>query len=392
MRGKLPILLVTAFGCGGKIESQGVPAIVESDGGGADVSAVSAIDASSDATASSTVDATGDTSSAVAVLFAAGAISPGPIAVDSVKVYFGASSTNPAQLGVPTGVLEQVPIAGGAPIILAQSMPFPADPDSGLLGAAHVSPVAIAIDSSNVYWTESQDTIPGRGTVKRVPIGGGAVTTMASSASPGPIALDANYVYWGTSLAINAGAILRVPVAGGPAATLVAAGSACALAVDAMNVYWAEFDGNTSTIKKVAKNGTTPITLPTNQPFPCALAVDASNVYWEGNDDSTVPPQAAIFALPLAGGTPHVVVSLARPARAFVLDPTGFYGTFDFDLWHAPRAGGAAIGLGLNVFINVAPISGGLAVDSTSVYWTANCWALSDAGTCNGAVLKYTPK
>jgi hypothetical protein len=242
-----------------------------------------------------------------------------------------------------------------------------------------------------VYWTEGQDVIPGRGTVKRVPIAGGPVTTLANSQTPGPIAFDGSYVYW-IAFSNSSAEILRVSVAGGQATNLATAGLPCAIAVDATNVYWADVDAFLAkgSIVKVTKSGGTPITLATVSSLGCAIAVDATNVYWVATESGFSGGQPAIMKLPLAGGTPSVAVSLAQPAVDFVVNSAGFYGSYDGALWRAPLSGGAA-----TTFDVATPIAK-LAADSTSVYWTTGCFIpfpfLANVGECGGAILKLTPK
>jgi len=53
-------------------------------------------------------------------------------------------------------------------------------------------PTRIAVDSSGVYWTESNG-----GNVMKCALAGGSATTLASGlSSPWSVAVDANSVYW----------------------------------------------------------------------------------------------------------------------------------------------------------------------------------------------------
>jgi hypothetical protein len=47
----------------------------------------------------------------------------------------------------------------------------------------------MAVDAANVYFVDDQG-------IESVPIGGGAVTTLAAGVSANGIAVDANNVYW----------------------------------------------------------------------------------------------------------------------------------------------------------------------------------------------------
>ncbi|MGH7438549.1 MAG: hypothetical protein ACRENE_22915, partial [Polyangiaceae bacterium] len=63
----------------------------------------------------------------------------------------------------------------------------------------------IAIDGTSIYWT-ARDVSGVKGTVYKVPVGGGAVTVLASGQTPQGIAVDANSVYWVNS----SGAVIQL--------------------------------------------------------------------------------------------------------------------------------------------------------------------------------------
>jgi len=73
-----------------------------------------------------------------------------------------------------------VPVSGGQPVTLASGQFFT---------------YGIAMDSTNIYWTHLQ----GGGPIKKMPLAGGAPTTLAPLAteySPSAIAVDTTSVYW----------------------------------------------------------------------------------------------------------------------------------------------------------------------------------------------------
>jgi hypothetical protein len=105
-------------------------------------------------------------------------------------------------------------------------------------GLSH--PQYIAIDSTNVYWTDDW-----AGTLMAVPLGGGAPTTLAEGDDFGGIAVDETSVYWTNEVGLipelypNGGTVMKVPLNGG-AATTLASGQPypSGIAVDATSVYW----------------------------------------------------------------------------------------------------------------------------------------------------------
>jgi hypothetical protein len=78
-----------------------------------------------------------------------------------------------------------------------------------MLASGQAAPLDIAVDGMNVYWTNMGHSA-GSGTVSKVPVGGGSVTTLASGqSSPYGIAIDATSVYWTKNS--NPGNVMKVP-------------------------------------------------------------------------------------------------------------------------------------------------------------------------------------
>gem|GEM_PF-2379465 len=74
------------------------------------------------------------------------------------------------------GTVESVSMAGGGPVLLTE----------GLIG-----PDATAVDATHVYWSQSG------GIIKRMPLGGGAIETLATSqTSIQQVVLDGSNIYW----------------------------------------------------------------------------------------------------------------------------------------------------------------------------------------------------
>jgi hypothetical protein len=205
-----------------------------------------------------------------------GQTGPEGIAVDATNVYWANSTVS--------GTVMKLPLGGGTPITLTSGLDFPG---------------SIAVDATNVYWMNqgTSGRADGYARLMTVPIKGGTPTTLASAdrmAASGGIAVDAKSVYWVYSMWIYAaapggggvfsgpstctGTVVKVPIAGG-APTTLASGQFCPggqIAVDATAVYWVT-DGS---VMAVPLAGGTPITLASGQNANGGLAIDATSVYW----------------------------------------------------------------------------------------------------------------
>jgi hypothetical protein len=160
--------------------------------------------------------------------------------------------------------LRKVPLAGGAVVTLAVTGPA----------------LGVAVNSTFAFWGDFA------GTVFAIPLGGGAAAVLAQVAggSATSLAADDCRVYFGCQ---NAGLGLWSVPAGGGTKTMIAAtvGAVDAVRVDASRVYWAEIDSGQSPgpgdrIMRVNNDGTEPLQLAAGTLHPQALAVDDAFVYW----------------------------------------------------------------------------------------------------------------
>jgi hypothetical protein len=145
--------------------------------------------------------------------------SPRGIAVDATSVYW----TNVGYIG-PSGSVMKAPLEGGAAIALA---------------SGQYTTQGIAVDATSVYWTNGEG-------VMKVPLGGGTITALVADASRQSgtyaIAVDTASVYWTDDYR---GTVMKVPLSGGAPTTLASGqGAPYGIAVDATSVYWTTNTGN----------------------------------------------------------------------------------------------------------------------------------------------------
>jgi hypothetical protein len=234
----------------------------------------------------------------------------GPVlamAVDAQNLYW-TGDLPPGDAWV-SNVVMQMPVTGGSPVTLATP----------------AAPTNIAVGGGRVYWTNS---IPGTPTdvVESVPIGGGAVTSVATgSDGAGGIATDANYVYWSTP-----SATYRAALSGGQPQSI--GPGADWLAVDASGVYLAQNvqgpsgypQGSVSVLPLAGGGATVLASGRTGGVGPIAL--DDAAVYWvEGQG---VPgSQGAVARLPKSGGGPTLLAANLDEAYRLAVDETSVYYT-----------------------------------------------------------------
>jgi hypothetical protein len=189
-------------------------------------------------------------------------------------------------------LIKTMPLGGGRFEKLASA-------HGGVIGDIGAVNQDITADGTNVYWSVSS-------TVQMVPASGGAVVTLAVVGGPAPpqdcywrIAVDSQNVYWSApSFSFPIGCtVKKVPITGGAVTTLVDFAYMADFATDGANVYFSELGSNPGSIRQTSVNGG-PITMVTSNTMAEVLAVDAQNIYWL--DPSDTP--GGIWRIAKAGG------------------------------------------------------------------------------------------
>lgn len=208
------------------------------------------------------------------------------LAVDASSLYW-------AQMD---GDLLKLPLGGGSPSTLASG--------PGLHAA-----IAIALSHESVYWAPRA--------VMRVPLDGSPATTVASEEATA-LATDETNVYWMAS-----GSVKKEPLMGGVITTL-AKGQffGAALVVNRVDAVWASA-GSMGTVDEVSLAGGVTKTLVPAQSYLDDVTADEEHVYWAIDSGSVSPIQA----IPVGGGAARTVFSPRDgyiPSRILV-DATSVY-------------------------------------------------------------------
>lgn len=265
------------------------------------------------------------------------------IAVEPGYVYWAGS--NP---GGPGGLMK-ASVSDGQPVPLTS-------PCSGLY-------TWVAADSSNVYCADL-GTTGSSGTIAKVAIDSGQVTTIMAGTSVNGLAVGPDAVYWTTAR----GEVVKIGSAGGSPTTLATVQDyATSIAVDGANVYWLVGMSDTTALMKVGASGGDPVELARWQGSAnTQIAVDSKSVYW-------VNGGGALMKVGVEGGPIELAVADATLVTSVAVDGTGVYWT--------DQTGGVHLSVTPNEsrLIGAAGSSArAVALDATHVYWfcsTALCWA-----------------
>jgi len=244
--------------------------------------------------------------------------------------------------------------------------------------AGFEGPRGLALDEAFIYWSDSSD-----GTIKRRALSGGETTTILSGqVNPRSLAIDASSIYWLTEdPAGHGGSVRRAPIAGGAVTTLALirpSSVAPAIAVDRTHVYWAEpldiisQDGfkHDSRVMRIAIEGGTSTALSKGLGMLSTLVIDGTDVYFNAlYEGGAWGSKERILSVPIRGGVPTLRGETKRVA-GIALDSANLYWTSARgEVWTIPKSGGTQRQLVAEPHAHCV-MSGALAARDGDLYWT----------------------
>jgi len=265
--------------------------------------------------------------------------------------------------------LKSIPKGGGAITNLATvATPVAFETDTVL---------DITVAGSNIVWLDI-----GNAELKALPVAGGAVTSLQGGmVNPGGLAVNTTSAYWtesgaysGCCLVMGAGSVRRIPLSGGAAATTVASlDKPGAIAADDTNIVWSEV----WRIGKAPISGGAAVTVVSGIAENMArIAISQSNVY--------ILDGEYIKAVPLTGGSVEKVVGSAGTAIAdFSVQAGDITADIDHIFWTTKDVAGAPVVRQLTLagggpvvianeanFVNPQDCYWRIAVVDQAIYWS----------------------
>jgi hypothetical protein len=261
---------------------------------------------------------------------------PGDLALDASSVYWTTFGS-----GTSEGSIVKVSKLGNTPVTLAdhQSVPF-----------------GIAVDDTQVYWANYDAGGP-NGALMSVPKAGGVPKVLVATADgPRSVVVDGTRAYFLTS-----SALIAVAKHGGAPITVTPTQCGSSIAADDTSLYWVVncVMFPPQGIFKVAKAGG--IAVKISDEAPSKLVVTSDGIYW-------LAAGGSVMKLPKTGGVASVVASFTTQwSGPLAVDTLGFYAGIESSIVKRSRFFAASA---KTVATGPAPV-GALAVDGTSVYWSA---------------------
>lgn len=197
-----------------------------------------------------------------------------------------------------------------------------------LATAQGMNPWALAVDDSDVYFTDAQGP---NGKVARVSKNGGPLAVLAIGQElPSAITVDATDVYF-----MDSYHVMKVAKAGGVVTAMADAENATysSVVVDDDQIYWTNYTMPGS-VKRMPKAGGAPIHV-ADDSYPAGIVLAGGNMYWAGLESYE------IHGAPTAGG-PAFLVAGGQPAPRWGIAASADHlywiteGTFPMEVWGVP--------------------------------------------------------
>ena len=246
-----------------------------------------------------------------------------------------------------------------------------------VLASGQASPAGIAVDGTNVYWTNAGVGDGTHGSLMKLDLATHVVSELAHDEpwlGIGLRAIGGDLYFQGDGVRV-----LRLSL-NATTSDQLWPDSGKDLTTDGTQLYWTEYDapGVGGRVMAMPLAGGPPSVLADQQSWAFGIAVDATTVYWSEQGGGT--GTGRIDSVPRGGGTPTTLTSGDQILKTFAVDATHVYYAQYGALLSVPLAGGAPT---LRAIVQGGGCpEGNMSVHGASVYWT---------DYCAGAVYRVTP-
>ena len=206
----------------------------------------------------------------IGTLLVNGILNPFDLAIDSTSIYWASLGTPSGTGFLADGKVQRISKDGTGGKTLAQNLNTPA---------------AVISDGTNVYFTEAgQSTASTSSGLRSVPVGGGTVTKLTDN-RPAVIVADAGTaLVYSTLDTSSIGTLQRISKSGGSSTTLTNADFVLKIVRDGDQLYYFDSGTTTDKIRKIPLAGGTPSVVVDNVFNTQEFALDDCSIYWVDGD------------------------------------------------------------------------------------------------------------